>query len=103
MSPLRKTWLILAILGALLPMVEYARWFAGGGTLGGLFGAWLANTATRGLGLDLMIAGTTLVIWIIAETRVRGNREAWWAVVATLLFGVGAGLPLYLFLRSRPI
>jgi hypothetical protein len=50
-----------------------------------------------------MVAASALVIWIVAETRVRRNWSALWAIPATGLIGPGCGLPLYLFLRTRKV
>lgn len=104
MSALRLTYLGLAIWGTVHPMF----WFIGhmqatGTGLSGLFAAWFANAATTGLVWDLTIAGIALTIWIIAETRVRRNWTALWAIPATLFIGISCGLPLYLFLRTRPV
>ncbi|MHA6266029.1 DUF2834 domain-containing protein [uncultured Aliiroseovarius sp.] len=104
LSRLRKTYLALAVIGAVVPGAYFAAWFAQNGlSLGDLFQAWRANLATRGATLDLLLAGVTLTVWIIAETSVRRNWSALWAIPATFLVGVSCGLPLYLFLRTRPI
>lgn len=101
LSALRLTWLALALIGGALPvfyaLIHYV-------TVGGsLIAMWWTSPATTGLAWDLLIAGLTLNIWIVAEVSVRRNWEALWAVPATLLIGVGCGLPLYLFLRSKPV
>jgi hypothetical protein len=104
MSPLRLIYLGLAIWGAIHPMywfVTHMRDNRAG--LGGLIEGWQVNAATTGLAWDLIIAAVALTVWILAETMVRRNWEALFAIPATFLIGVSCGLPLYLFLRSRPI
>lgn len=102
-SPLRALYLALAIWGAVHPMVWFVRHMRDTGTgLAGLADAWFATAAGRGLAWDLIIAATALILWILAETRVRRNWTALIAVPATLCIGVSCGLPLYLFLRTRP-
>ncbi|HHC29466.1 MAG TPA: DUF2834 domain-containing protein, partial [Rhodobacterales bacterium] len=64
---------------------------------------WLANDATRAVTAALLVTGTALTIWIVAETLVRRNWRALIAIPATFLVGVSFGFPLYLFLRTRPI
>ena len=97
-------YLALAIWGAVHPMVYFARWFREtGSSVDGLLDAWFANVAVGGLAWDLIIAATALTIWVIAETRVGRNWSALWAIPATYLIGVSCGLPLYLFLRTRPV
>ncbi len=103
MSGLRITYLVLAVIGAVWPMWHFVVHFQSGGTLPGLIGAWLANDATRGLTADVIVSGTALGIWCVAETLVRRNWVALVTIPATLLVGVSFGLPLYLFLRTRPI
>ncbi|WP_212524933.1 DUF2834 domain-containing protein [Actibacterium sp. MT2.3-13A] len=104
MSGLRLAYLALAIWGAVHPMSYFIAWFSEHGwQLGPMIAAWHANAATSGLVWDLTIAALALTLWIIAETAVRRNWAALVAIPATFLIGVSCGLPLYLFLRSRPI
>lgn len=104
MSPLRTLYLILAIAGAILPMRHFLAWFsANGWSLSGMIDAWFANPATEGLVWDLTIAAITLAVWVLAETSVRRNWLALVAIPATFCIGVSCGLPLYLFLRTRPV
>ena len=104
MSPLRLVYLALAIWGAIHPMYYFISWFMENGwSLLAMVDAWHANLATSGLVWDLTIAAVTLTVFIIAETWVRKNWIALIAIPATYCIGVSCGLPLYLFLRSRPI
>ena len=104
MSGLRLTYLALAVVGAVWPMSHFLAYLGPqGGTLPGLFGLWTANDAVTGLALDRMIAATALIVWCIGETLVRRNWIALVTVPATLCVGVSFGLPLYLFLRTRPV
>ncbi len=104
MSPLRLTYLMLAIWGAVHPMRHFIEWFnENGWSMTGMIAAWHANAATSGLVWDLTIAAIALTLWIIAEVLVRRNWTALVAIPATFLIGVSCGLPLYLFLRTRPV
>ena len=97
-------YLALAIWGAVHPMYYFVSYMRAEGTgLGGLIQAWHVNLSTSGLVWDLTIAAITLTVWILAETFVRKNWIALIAIPATFCIGVSCGLPLYLFLRSRPI
>lgn len=103
MSPLRMIYLALAAWGAVHPTLYLWQWIGDNGlSLAGLLAAWRVNAATTGLSWELIIAATALTVWVIAETRVRRNWTALWAIPATFLVGLGFGLPLYLFLRTRP-
>ncbi|WP_439524544.1 DUF2834 domain-containing protein [Marivita sp.] len=104
MSPMRWIYLALAVWGAIHPMFYFVSWFQENGwSLGAMIDAWYVNDATTGLTWDLTIAAVTLTIWIIAEVAVRRNWVALIAIPATYCIGVSCGLPLYLFLRARPV
>ena len=99
---MRNVYLILAIIGAIVPMYYFISWFEEFGyDLGAMVEAWNVNDATTALTYDLTIAATALLVWIIAET---GRSKAWLnliAIPATFCIGVSCGLPLYLYLRTR--
>lgn len=99
---MRHIYLLLAVLGAVLPMYYFVSWFAAHGfDIGAMIEAWNVSDATTGLVWDLTVAAAALFVWAIRETA-RSRR--WLNLVAlpvTLVIGVGSGLPLYLWLRSR--
>lgn len=102
MSPIRILWLILCLVGVILPMRYFLPWLsANHWDIGGMVDAWHANDASSGLVWDLTIAALTLTVWIVWECRSRRDWLGLVAVPATYLVGVSFGLPLYLFLRSR--
>ena len=104
MSILRILYLCLAIWGAVHPMYWFITHFrTEGWTLGGLIDSWFVNAGSTGLVWDLTIAAIALTLWILAETWVRRNWLALVAIPATFCIGVSCGLPLYLFLRTRPV
>lgn len=104
MSVLRMLYLALAIWGAVHPMYYFAQWVGENGfDPGAMVAALQANAASTGLAWDLTIAAVTLTIWIIAEVSVRRNWISLLAIPGTFLVGVSFGLPLYLFLRTRPV
>jgi hypothetical protein len=100
---LRALYLVLAILGAVVPMYHFVAWFrAEGWSLGGMIAAWNVNSATTGLVWDLTIAAVALTVFVIAECWARRDWLGLVAVPATYCVGVSLGVPLYLWLRSRP-
>ena len=105
MSVLRIIFLILAIVGAIVPMYFFISWFNDFGyDIVAMSKAWNVNDAASGLVWDLTISAIALAVWIIAETYVR--KDYWVApvcILATFCIGVSCGLPLYLFLRTRPV
>ncbi|WP_299739742.1 DUF2834 domain-containing protein [uncultured Roseobacter sp.] len=103
MAPLRLIWLALAIWGAIHPMSYFLQWFNENSyDLMAMVDAWHVNAATSGLVWDLTIAAAALTIWILVETV---STKRWLnliAILATFGIGVSCGLPLYLYLRSKP-
>ena len=101
---LRALWLALALWGAIHPMYFFVSYMLETGSgLSGLIDAWYVNASTTGLTWDLTIAAIALTLWILAEVAVRRNWTALVAIPATFCIGVSCGLPLYLFLRTRPV
>ena len=104
MSPLRMTYLALALWGAVHPVFSCLSWLAANGwDWRGMVGAWFAGPGTAGLAWSVTITAVALTVWVLAETLVRRNWLALMAIPATVLIGPGCGLPLYLFLRTRPV
>ncbi|WP_435231198.1 DUF2834 domain-containing protein [Pseudopelagicola sp. nBUS_20] len=104
MSLLRLIFLALAIWGAVHPMSFFGPWIVENGlNIEKLVADWKTSKATTGLYWDLVISAITLTVWIVAEVAVRRNFLALVAIPATVLIGVSCGLPLYLYLRSKPI
>lgn len=104
MSRLRVLYLILTVIGTVVPMYFFVSWFqANSWSLTAMIDAWAANDATRGLTWDLTIAAIALTVFILAELGVRKDLLPLIAIPATFCIGVSCGLPLYLFLRSRPL
>ncbi|MFV2035046.1 MAG: DUF2834 domain-containing protein [Halocynthiibacter sp.] len=104
MSPLRMVYLGLAAIGAVVPLYFCVLWFrANGFDPLAMIALWFSDDVARGIAWELVIAAIALFVWVLAEVRVRRNWVALWALPATFLVGPGFGLPLYLFLRTRPV
>ena len=101
---IRWVYLGLAVWGAIHPMYYFISWFRDNGvSLSKTVDAWHVNAATSGLVWDLTIAAIALTVFIVSEVAVRRNWIALLAIPATFGIGVSCGLPLYLYLRSRPV
>lgn len=104
MSPLRIIYLALALWGAVHPTIFIGQWIATNGVdIPALIEAWRVNAASSALFWDLLIASTALTVFVLAEVAVRRNWIGLVAIPATFLIGLSCGLPLYLFLRTRPV
>jgi hypothetical protein len=101
---IRWVYLALAVWGAIHPMYYFISWFRDYSfDIMAMVEAWHVNAATSGLVWDLTIAAIALTVFIGSEVAVRRNWTALIAIPATFCIGVSCGLPLYLFLRSRPV
>ena len=101
---IRWVYLGLAVWGAIHPMYYFISWFRDNGvSLSKMVDAWHVNAATSGLVWDLTIAAIALTVFIVSEVAVRRNWIALIAIPVTFGIGVSCGLPLYLYLRSRPV
>ncbi|MEM6663536.1 MAG: DUF2834 domain-containing protein [Pseudomonadota bacterium] len=103
MATIRIVYLLLAIIGAILPWAYFATWFSiNGWSLPGMVDAWNVSAATTGLVYDLTVAYVALVIWCVYESAMA---KRWFDMiivpVAGIAIGVSCALPLFLFLRSR--
>lgn len=106
MSRLRMIYLGLAVAGAVLPLLS--NWQALVQTDWTAFwppGDWraLADRYYLVLHWEQVVAALALTVWSFAEVLVRRNWSALWAIPATWIIGLGCGLPLYLYLRTRPV
>ena len=99
---MRYVFLLLAIVGTVLPMYYFVSWFEEFGyDLGAMVEAWNVNDATTGLVYDLTVAAVALLIWIVYESVTTKRWLNLLAIPATFCIGVSCGLPLYLYLRMR--
>jgi hypothetical protein len=100
---MRYVYLFLVIIGAILPWMYFYSWFSEHGwALGPMVDAWYVNDATSALVYDLTIAAVALTLWALVEAF--GKKDWWFLLVPLATFGIGVscGLPLALFLHTRP-
>jgi hypothetical protein len=100
---MKNLYLALFVLGCVLPLSQLAPWVAAHGGLDlRLFLADLfANRISAFFALDVIVSAVVVLAWTWEERR--RLRHAWAPVVATLLIGVSAGLPLLLFMREQSV
>ncbi|GAA5074273.1 DUF2834 domain-containing protein [Roseibacterium beibuensis] len=100
---MRYVYLLLVIVGAILPWTYFYAWFAENGwSLGPMIDAWYVNDATTALVYDLTIAAVALTIWALVEAFTKKDWVFLLVIPATYGIGVSCGLPLALFLKARP-
>jgi hypothetical protein len=99
---MRWLYLLLAILGAVLPYSQFVPWLAAHGlNLRLLIEELFSGHVSAFFGLDVIVSALALLIFIFREGTERKMRMLWLPVAATCLIGVSCGLPLFLYLRER--
>lgn len=95
-------YLIAAFVGAALPLSYLCRFLAAHGLdLALLVGQLFQTDISAFFGVDVIISGLVLLVFIGREGRRLGMRKLWGYALCTLLVGVSLGLPLFLFFRER--
>ena len=96
-------YLVLAVLGAIVPYLFFFRFFAAEGLTGDFLGACFANGAAGGITADLL--GSSIVFWLylFPEARRVGVARRWVYVAVNLLVGLSCALPLFLWARERAL
>lgn len=96
---MKTTYLILAIVGAVVPYLFFLPWFAEHGiALGGFVSAAFGNQVAAGATSDLLISSA--VFWVMMGADGEGRRAPWF-VALNLLIGLSCALPAYLYVRER--
>lgn len=97
-------YLLLALIGAIVPYARFVPWVAQHGLDLRLFVTELFSTRIGGFfGLDVLIAALVLIVFVRREGARLQMKLLWLPIAATCLIGVSCGLPLFLFLRERHI
>ncbi len=101
MSKLRIFYLLMSIIGAIVPMFFLLGEVQAGGALGGLLSAWAVNGAGIGLLWDLLVSLAVFTVFALSECIARRDYFPLVALPVAAMIGLSSGLPLYLFLRTR--
>ena len=95
----RHVYAMLCVLGAVIPLMEFAPWAMEHGLKLRLMFTELFSTRIGGFfGLDVIVSAVVVFAFVICERR---RMKLWWLpILVTLGVGVSAGLPLALYLRE---
>lgn len=98
---IRHLYLLLCVIGAILPFTQYVPFvLAHGWHLQIFFQQMLANRVSIGLTLDLVVAAIVFIIFIFTEGKRLGIHFLWLPLTVTLLIGLSSGFPLFLYMRQ---
>jgi hypothetical protein len=101
---IRTRYLILCIVGFVLPYSQFVLWAIEHGLNGSLFVRELFSNRIGGFfGLDVIISACVLILFVISEGRRLHMPRLWLPIIGTLLIGVSFGFPLFLYMRQTYI
>lgn len=97
---LKNVYLVLAIIGAIVPYFFFLQHFdATGYAISDFLAAVFATPAASGFTADLLI--TSFVFWIYMFNQNDRSPMPWPFIVLNLSIGLSCALPSYLFWRER--
>ena len=97
----RRLYLVLCVLGVVLPYSQFVPWVADHGIDIPLLARELfANRASAFFALDVVVSALVVFCLVMIEGRRLGVRHLWLPIAALLLVGVSLGLPLFLYQRQ---
>ena len=95
---MKQAYLLLAIVGAIVPYVFFVDFIAANGlALGGFVSALFVNGAAGGFAADLVISSA--VFWLFMVSKDGPN--PWGFVALNLVIGLSCALPAYLYALER--
>ena len=101
---LKITFLILCVLGTLLPLSQFIPWVVDNGLDVPLFFQELFSTKIGGFfGIDVIVSAIVLFVFVFSEGKRLKMTNLWLPIMATLSVGVSLGLPLFLYMRQKQI
>ncbi len=99
---LKTSYLLLALLGAVIPMAFFANFFfAQGIDLIVFIQALFVNGAAGGFSADLLIS--SFVFWIYMFSNKSSGPKPWAFIAINLCIGLSCALPAYLWAKTRSL
>tara|TARA_B100000214_G_C23748936_1_gene526780 strand:+ start:161 stop:511 length:351 start_codon:yes stop_codon:yes gene_type:complete len=103
---LKWLYLVLAILGAILPTlanIEFAKSYGPAFDIQLFIQLANNNPAAQSLSRDLLIGSTSVFVWIISESKRLEMKNLWIVILTTFTIAFAFSAPLFLYLRERRI
>ena len=97
-------YLLLSILGAVLPLSQFIPFLTTHGLDLKLFFTFLFSNSVSGFfGMDVIVSSLVLWLFVFSEGRRVGMQRLWVYVICNLAVGVSLALPLFLLFRERAL
>ena len=99
---LKTIYLILCVVGTVLPLWEFTPWALGNGLNIRLFiEQMFPNRVAGTFSIDVLISSVVLWVFVLTEGPRARVPHLWAPLLANIVAGVSSGLPLFLYLRER--
>lgn len=102
MNAKKIIYLILAILGFVVPWYYNLQFFANAGFMD-FVNQSSANLAAKSVSFDLFIATVAGCIWMYVESRRVGISFVWLYILFAFLVSFASAFPLFLFIRETKL
>jgi len=100
----KHVYLLLCVVGIVLPYWQFVPWVAANGLNMSLFFQRLfANRISAFFAMDVIVSAVTLLVFSRVEGARLGMTGRLLVVLAVLTVGVSLALPLFLYLRERKL
>ena len=99
-------YLILSILGAILPMManfDFAIEYGNSFDIKNFISLANENPAAQSISRDLLVGASAVFIWIVNESKKLKIKNMWVVYIGTFLIAFAFSAPFFLFLRERRI
>ena len=98
---MRKLYLGLAVVGAILPLRYFIRFLMQNGLdMPLLLRQLFQNDISAAFGLDVIVSSVVLWLFVFTEGKRLGMKQLWVYIVCNVAVGVSMALPLFLFFRE---
>jgi hypothetical protein len=98
---LKTLYLILCVIGAVLPYWQFVPWVSQNGLSMPLFFHQLfANRISAIFGMDVLVSAAVLVVFMRSESSRLRIAGRWLTIAALLLVGVSLAFPMFLYMRE---
>ncbi len=99
---MKKVYLVISILGTIIPFTLFIPWIGANGFNMQLFvSEWFANRISQFFAADFIISWLCFILFMIIDSRKHKVNYWWIALIGNCCIGLSFALPFYLFLREK--
>ena len=97
-----RVWLVLCLLGTVLPWLFFGTWISTHGfDVPHFIAALFANGAAGGFSIDVLLSLFMFWAWSFWDAKSNDIRRWWVLIPAGLTVGLSLVMPLYFYMRTK--